>query len=73
MVLEGMPALEELSKFNSAASASREGGGRDGGADGRSGASDLGTLMAALPADGGGAPKAKFAKGDKVRTPYFCV
>ena len=56
MVLDGVPPLEELAKYNSGAqpeSDSNTGG-------------DLSSLMAALPTDGSSRPKAKFAKGDKV-------
>ncbi|GAX85054.1 hypothetical protein CEUSTIGMA_g12474.t1 [Chlamydomonas eustigma] len=59
MVLDGMPPLEEMSRFN-AAGLDPEGQGNAGG-----GAGDLSSLMATLPADAS-QPKAKFNKGDKV-------
>ena len=57
MVLESMPPLDEISRYNLA-------GGQDGGVGG-SGQGGLSSLMAALPGDSA-LPKAKFNKGDKV-------
>jgi len=60
MVLDSMPPLDEVAKYNLAANRQDGGGGQGG----------LSSLMAALPADTA-LPKAKFNKGDKVRGPVY--
>ena len=60
MVLESMPPLDEVTRYNQAAANGPDGLGGGGGQGG------LSSLIAALPTDTA-LPKAKFNKGDKVR------
>lgn len=65
MAIVGVPPLDEIAKYNSAAQQQQDDdGGADGGAGGGA-ANALSKLMAALPADSS-MPKAQFEKGDKV-------
>ncbi|GFR39839.1 hypothetical protein Agub_g334 [Astrephomene gubernaculifera] len=56
-VLDTLPGLEEVARFNAAASSG----------DDDAPATDLSSLMATLPTDGTAASKGTFMKGDKVR------